>query len=273
MTHLRRLTLPYLLRLLVTLSIPPLWLEIALLHFRGSFHSRAMWIPLMTLPAVLVGGITSALMGNEQRARRLFRPLAWLMTLVGTAGTFFHLRGIGRQMGGFYNWKYNVATGPPFPAPPQVAIMGSLGVLASARPSAQEKRRLVRWLNMADFLAYGLFAIEVGYNHWWGSFFNLAMYLPLLLTPVLAVVHLFSLLGRRTARSVQVVLSLVAALIGLVGFLFHLYNLIGRRQGVFDRDRHVRWQNLFYGPPTMAPLQLIAQGAMGLLAALFDERP
>jgi hypothetical protein len=270
---LRRLTLPYLLRLLVTLSIPPLWLEIALLHFRGSFHSSYMWVPILSLPAVLVGGVISMLVGDEQQARRLFRPLAWLMTLVGTAGTFFHLRGIGRQMGGFYNWKYNVSTGPPFPAPPQVAIVGSLGILASTRPSAQNTRRLVRWLNLADVLGYTLFAIEVGYNHWWGSFFNPVMYLPVLLAPLLALIHLFSLFGRRTARTIQLFLSLVAALVGLAGFFFHLYNLLRRRQGFLDRDRRVRWQSLFYGPPTMAPLQLVAQGAIGLLAALFDERP
>ena len=70
---------------------------------------------------------------EERRSRDILRPFAWLMTIVGTLGTLFHLRGIAWQMGGFYNWKYNVVTGPPFLAPVQVALFGVLGGVASLR--------------------------------------------------------------------------------------------------------------------------------------------
>src|SRR5919198_2985748 len=105
---LRRVGLPRLLRFGLVLAIPPLWYEIAVLHYRGAFQNRFMWVPVLSLPAVVGSGLASGLKKDERRSRDFFRPFAWLMTIVGTAGTFFHVRGIARQMGGFYNWKYNV---------------------------------------------------------------------------------------------------------------------------------------------------------------------
>src|SRR5687768_878076 len=130
-----RVGLARLLRLGLTLAILPLWYEIAVLHYRGSFQSRFMWVPVLSLPAVMAGGVASGLKKEERRSRDLFRPFASLMTVIGTLGTFFHLRGIARQMGGFYNWKYNFVTGPPFPAPMQVALLGLLGTVVSRRMS------------------------------------------------------------------------------------------------------------------------------------------
>src|SRR5919106_3324221 len=99
---LRRVGLARLLRLGLVLMIPALWYELTLLHFRGAFQSRFMWVPVLSLPAVMAGGVASCLKKDERRSRNLFRPFAWLMTILGTAGTFFHIQGVGRQMGGFY---------------------------------------------------------------------------------------------------------------------------------------------------------------------------
>src|SRR5688500_10371035 len=106
LSFLRRVGLARLLRLGLTLAIPPLWYEIAVLHYRGSFQNRFMWAPLLSLPAVMISGVVSGMTKEEHRSRDILRPFACLMTVIGTVGTFFHLRGIGRQMGGFYNWKY-----------------------------------------------------------------------------------------------------------------------------------------------------------------------
>jgi len=65
-----------------------------------------MWVPILGLPAVMASGPKK----DERRTRDILRPFAWLMTAVGTVSTFFHLRGVGRQMSGFCNWKYNVVT-------------------------------------------------------------------------------------------------------------------------------------------------------------------
>ena len=166
--QLGRIGLAKLVRLGVTAAIPPLWYEIALLHFRGSFQSRFMWAPVLALPLVFAGGVAGALL-TERQARALNRPLSWLVVAIGAGGTFFHLRGIGRQMGGFANWRYNVVTGPPFPAPLQVALFGLLGAVASAPPAPGEAGRLVRWIRAIDAASYVLLASEAGYNHWMGG--------------------------------------------------------------------------------------------------------
>jgi hypothetical protein len=253
-----------LLRLGLVLMIPPLWSEIVVLHFRGSFQSRFMWLPVLGLPVVGAGATASVLVRDERRARAVFRPFAWLMTMVGTAGAIFHIRGIGRQMGGFTNWKYNVVTGPPFPAPMQVALFGALGVLASASPSKRETHHLIHWIRLVDAFSYLLLGIEAGYNHWIGGYFNPLMFVPLIVTPLMAVIHLAALFKSRAGRFLEPLLSLVAVVAGLIGFGFHVRNIL--RRGGFS------WQNLFYGPPVVAPLQMTAQGILGLLAAFFGGR-
>ena len=270
---LRRVGLARLLRIGLTLTIPPLWYEIAVLHYRGAFQSRFMWGPILSLPVVVGSGLASALKKDERRSRDILRPFAWLMTGIGTLGTFFHLRGVARQMGGFYNWKYNVVTGPPIPAPLQVALLGLLGTVASRRVSNsmvasghKDERNLIRSARWINSLSYVLLGIESGYYHWTGNFFNPLMYAPMLLTPILAFVHIASLGRSGVVRALELPLSVLSALVGSVGFGFHIRNLL-------NRPGRWSWQNLFYGPPIMAPLQLIGQGALGVLLALFsDER-
>jgi hypothetical protein len=232
-----------------------------------------MWVPVLSLPVVMASGVASGLKKDERRSRDLFRPFAWWLTILGTVGTLFHVRGIARQMGGFHNWKYNVVTGPPFLAPMQIALFGLLGIAASDRLSdnlpvsnRSDEDKLVhqaRWINS---LSYLLIAIEAGYNHWTGNFFNRLMYTPVLLNPVVSLVHLASLWRSRLVRSLELPFSVLATLVGLVGFGFHISNLLGR-PGRFN------WQNLFYGPPIMVPLQLSAQGLMGVLISLFSRKP
>jgi hypothetical protein len=263
---LRRLGLARLLRIGVTAAIPALWYEIGLLHFRGSFQSRVMWPPVAVLPAVFVGGALASFVRDDRRSRALFRPLAWLLAAVGLVGTAFHTRGVMRQMGGVANWHYNFATGPPLPAPPQVALFGLLGAAAAAPPAFGETRRLVGWARSVNVLSYGLLAIEAGYGHWLGGFFNRVMYTPLLLSPVAGLLHVSAALGWRPARRAEGPVSGAAVVAGLIGFGFHIRNVL-RRQGGLS------WQNLFYGPPLVAPLQLTSQGVLGVLAALFDRRP
>ena len=66
---LRRVGLARLLRPGLTLVIPPLWYEIALLHYRGAFQSRFMWVPVLSLPAVVSIGLVSSLQREDRRSR------------------------------------------------------------------------------------------------------------------------------------------------------------------------------------------------------------
>jgi hypothetical protein len=265
-----RVGLARLLRLGLTLAIPPLWYEITVLHYRGAFHSKFMWVPVLSLPAVMASGVASSLKKDERRSRAIFHPFAWGMTAMGTLGTLFHLRGIARQMGGFFNWKYNVVTGPPFPAPMQVALLGLLGTVASRRISNaapgskhREERTILHWARWINSLSYLFVGIEAGYYHWTGNFFNRLMFTPVVLSPVMAFVQLASFWNSRLARSLELPLSVLTTFVGFVGFSFHIGNFL-RRPG------RLSWQNLFYGPPLMAPLQMTAYGALGALYALFS---
>jgi hypothetical protein len=57
-----------------------------------------------------------------------------------------------------------------------------------------------------------------------------------------------------------------AALTGLVGTAFHLYN-VGKRPGGWS------WQNLFYGAPLGAPMALTLAGLTGYLAERVRDTP
>ena len=224
-----------------------------------------MWLPVLGLPIAFCGGVASAFVRDEGRSRALFRPFALILSALGAGGTFFHLRGLARQMGGFYNWKYNAVTGPPLPAPPQVMLLGLLGVVASSPRSTNETSRLLAWVRVVNILSYLLLATESGYNHWIGNYANKVMFTPVVLGPIMALVHTGAAAHVRLARTFEGGLSLLAVLGGPVGLGFHVLN-ISKRSGGF------RWQNFFYGPPLAAPLQLSGQGLLGLLVSLFGDK-
>lgn len=111
--------------------------EIALLHFRGAFHERAMYAPLIVPPAAALALADAArrpAAGSFFRARNLLRATAAL----GLVGMAFHARGIARQMGGWRNWSQNLQSGPPLPAPPgltgaALAGLATVDLLEDAR--------------------------------------------------------------------------------------------------------------------------------------------
>jgi hypothetical protein len=110
--------------------------EAALLHFRGAYHNPAMWLPV-TLPPVAAALLGMAAVAPPRAsARRLAR--AWLAVtgLLGLAGSAFHARGIGRQMGGWRNWSQNLLSGPPLPAPPAFSALALAGFSALALAEA-----------------------------------------------------------------------------------------------------------------------------------------
>jgi len=54
-----------------------------------------------------------------------------LTAALGLAGSGFHAYGVSRDMGGWRNWRQNLLSGPPLPAPPAytglaIAAFGAL---------------------------------------------------------------------------------------------------------------------------------------------------
>lgn len=103
--------------------------EIGLLHFRGAFHNKLMYVPVLAVP--LTGAAMAATtlhpgVRNDIRTRN-----ALIGTLgLGVVGTGLHAYGVGRNMGGFYNWTQNLFQGPPIAAPPSLVGLGLIGLSA-----------------------------------------------------------------------------------------------------------------------------------------------
>src|SRR6185437_16242748 len=90
-------------------------LEVAYMHYRGSYSRRIMWTPILLSQALLAAGIAGAL---RPRLARNLLPTVAIITLADCAtGFVFHLRGIGRKPGGFRLLVTNVVMGPPPMAP------------------------------------------------------------------------------------------------------------------------------------------------------------
>jgi hypothetical protein len=120
-------------------------------------------------------------------------------------------------------------------------------------------RRAGRRLNRAAGALAGSVLFDSALEHYAGSFENRAMYTPL----VVSTLSLAASLHGHTDHAdrghpVRDVIYAGAALTGVSGTGFHLYN-ITKRPGGFC------WQNLFYAAPLGAPAALILSGLLGFL--------
>lgn len=109
--------------------------EAALLHFRGAYHNKAMWLPVTITPFAAMVLARAALTGR----------VSWITTAalavtatLGLAGSGFHAYGLSRDMGGWRNWRQNLFAGPPLPAPPSytglaIAAFGALLLMRKRR--------------------------------------------------------------------------------------------------------------------------------------------
>lgn len=89
--------------------------EAALMHFRGAWHDPFMFVPV-TLPVASAAMLAVCVL--RERTVAPVRLLLNATVVMGVAGVGFHLYGISRNMGGFYNISQNLLNGPPLPAPP-----------------------------------------------------------------------------------------------------------------------------------------------------------
>lgn len=122
--------------------------------------------------------------------------------------------------------------------------------------------------------------LEVGYEHYKGSFSNPIMYSPVLLSAALGVAAGAAFVNRRAARGWMRWVSLITLADGLVGLAMHVRGIQRKPGG---------WRfpvtNILMGPPLMAPLLFGTSAYLGLMASylrreedphldlLPDERP
>lgn len=252
-------------------------LDSAMEHYRGDFHNRAMWIPLVTSSlsiAASVHGHTDHRHGAH-RVRDLIYAVAGLTGIVGTG---FHIYNVTKQVGGF-SWQ-NVFYRAPLGAPAAMSLSGLIGFLSerlrdnlpgrAPKIAGVDAGRVIAGLTGASLLGT---TAEAGLLHFRGAFHNPAMVLPVTMPPIAAVLLARAAVAPRGVERPASRRWLAAtAIMGVAGVALHTYG-VSRSMGGWGNWR----QNAFAGPPVPAPpaftgLALAGLAALALLAERCDDR-
>jgi hypothetical protein len=105
--------------------------------------------------------------------------------------------------------------------------------------------------------------IEVFLEHDRASFGNKMMWIPVMLTPVVAAAGVAGVVNRSMAKRLLPVVSALAVANGVQGTYLHVRG-IAQRPGGWREARY----NAEMGPPLFAPLLFSLVGGMGLVAAI-----
>jgi hypothetical protein len=104
--------------------------------------------------------------------------------------------------------------------------------------------------------------LEVGYEHYKGSYSNPVMYTPVVLSGALAGSGLLAVFHRTCARTVLRWVSIVTLADGVIGFFFHVRG-VARKPGGWS----LPVTNIVMGPPIFAPLLFGTSAYLGLMAS------
>lgn len=104
--------------------------------------------------------------------------------------------------------------------------------------------------------------LEVGYEHYKGSYSNPVMYTPVMLSGTLAGAGILGAFSRRGARTFLRAMSAVTLADGILGFFFHIRG-IARKPGGWS----LPVTNIVMGPPIFAPLLFGTSAYLGLMAS------
>ena len=245
----------------------------AIEHYRGSFHNKAMYTPLVVSSLALA---VSAHGVNDERSEmhRLRDAIYVAAAVTGAIGTGFHIYNVAKGPGGI-DWQ-SVFYGAPLGAPAAIALSGLLGAAAERIRDSDPRRPLLFGLPAgrlaAAIAALGLLGTtgEASLLHFRGAFHNPFMFLPVTLPPVSAALLAETALGKkhRSRWLTRWWLRLTTAM-GFVGVCFHAYG-VHRNMGGWRNWR----QNVLNGPPLPAPPSFAGLALAGLAAlTLVEDRP
>ncbi|MDQ6645820.1 MAG: hypothetical protein M3Y93_01115 [Pseudomonadota bacterium] len=233
-------------------------------HYRGSFKNPAMFIPLVSATLSMLAGLHG---GSDRRAHShsVRYGIYAAAAAAGVAGTGFHLYNVTKRTGG-WSWN-NLFYAAPLGAPTALLLSGGLGAIGERlrdQPAA-EPRLLGMPAGSALALAVSAGLVgtvgEVGLLHFRGAFHHPAMYAPVIIPPLTAVLMAQAAVGRPKPRPHTRRWLRLTTWLGLVGVGFHVRG-IARCQGGWRN-----WsQNILSGPPLPAPPSFTALALAGLAA-------
>jgi hypothetical protein len=176
----------------------------AMEHYRGDFHNKAMWTPL------IASALSLAVSAHGHRDRRhgahRGRDMVYLAAgLTGIVGTGFHLYNITKKPGGF-SWQ-NVFYSAPIGAPAALSLSGLMGFLServrdnepgtSPTVAGYSAGRVVAALTGVSLL--GTMG-EAGLLHFRGAYHNPFMFVPVSVPPVAAALLANAAVGKSRVR-------------------------------------------------------------------------
>jgi hypothetical protein len=112
-------------------------------------------------------------------------------------------------------------------------------------------------------LMYAGIWIQLTLFHWGAAFASKAMWIPVILTPLIVVATVLGVIDRGAFGWVAFGALAVGALDGLYGLYRHLRGDVSQVGGLTIR-------NLIAGPPPILPLAYSLIGLVGLLAVVWD---
>ena len=247
-------------------------IDSAIEHYRGSFHNKAMYMPLAASICSLLAGAQGALAGKIESDRA--RSLAYGGAVaVGAIGAGFHVYNVGKRVGG-WRWE-NLFYGAPLGAPAALTLSGLTGLAADRIPASEKRDGEAKLLGfpagraLAALASVGLLGTvgEAGLLHFRGNFQNPAMYLPVTIPVAAAAVTADAALRpeKRDRRAAKFWLGLTSVM-GMAGAALHAYG-VSRGMGGWRNWR----QNLVDGPPIPAPPSFSALALVGLAALTLLE--
>ena len=120
--------------------------------------------------------------------------------------------------------------------------------------------RAARRMNRAAGVIAASVLADSAIEHYRGSFHHKAMVTPLVIAALSLAVSVHGNADKRSAaHRVRDGVYIAAALTGLVGTCFHIFN-ISKKPGGFT------WQSVFYSAPVGAPAAMTLSGMLGFLA-------
>jgi phosphate/sulfate permease len=151
-------------------------------------------------------------------------------------------------------WRDSPAAGSPLPS--------SLNQIVKSVLDHIRDGRFQRSMSFVSAGSSFVSALEVGYEHYKGSYSNPVMYTPVALSVALTGAATAGTFNTQTAQGLLRITSAITLIDGIIGFGFHIRG-VARKPGGW----RLPITNIVMGPPIFAPLLFGTAAYLGLVAS------